>query len=331
MIRAVLFASLLFLTACVTTSEPNVAYQGPYPEKFSIIQQANPLLAQEIGKLPEIQDGISDEDERVLNSIVDLYQESQKQFDNMFAEMQEAGRVETRKFITPLQAFFWIVSDYGKHTSRSVISNYSIGELLKIAWIFSTKPMTAWFRLETNKIAASCIGADICAKVNERNSDVITILSLYREFRSSFSYEFDRSNFEDFAKRFSKQQEKRWREFLTVTDRLNSPELIDIYQRWTFTYRYYVGIGRSDKDVFKTKSANCVDTSVFARNLLRKSGYFAGTVTVKSNDPANHRIAYYKDGGKFFVIDNGRRRKKGIIGPYDGLSDSPYEIVKFRN
>ena len=131
MIRVVVMASFLLLIGCVTASgptKPNITYSGPYPERFSIIQQANPVLATELGKLPEIQDGIDAADEKALNTIVDLYQGNRTKFDQMFTEMYEEGRPEVRKYNSPLQAFYWILSDYDESYAKKLISKYSSKE-----------------------------------------------------------------------------------------------------------------------------------------------------------------------------------------------------------
>ena len=40
-------------------SKPNTPYPGPYPSGFNEVASKNQLLAEELGKIPELQDGIS--------------------------------------------------------------------------------------------------------------------------------------------------------------------------------------------------------------------------------------------------------------------------------
>jgi len=54
---------------CTTATKPNAAYTGVYPKAFNELSIKNPLLAQELGKLPEIQDGISETDATALARI----------------------------------------------------------------------------------------------------------------------------------------------------------------------------------------------------------------------------------------------------------------------
>ena len=54
----ILLMSIVGGCSTLGPTQPNVPFQGPYPKSFKSIQEKNSLLAIEIGKLPEIQDGI---------------------------------------------------------------------------------------------------------------------------------------------------------------------------------------------------------------------------------------------------------------------------------
>ena len=63
--------SIAGLIGC-TSTKPNTPYPGPYPSGFNELAQKNSLLAHELSKLPEFQDGISDTEASAVEKIVKL-------------------------------------------------------------------------------------------------------------------------------------------------------------------------------------------------------------------------------------------------------------------
>jgi hypothetical protein len=82
------------------------------------------LLAQEIGKLPEIQDGISDSEAIALEKLCDLYMKNPENFNKTFEKMYQVGKPEVRRYCSPLQAVYWLIMD-GK-TDAINIHNYDL-------------------------------------------------------------------------------------------------------------------------------------------------------------------------------------------------------------
>ncbi|MCJ7773634.1 MAG: hypothetical protein MUP22_10945, partial [Desulfobacterales bacterium] len=117
-------------------TKPNPEFGGPYPSKFSCIQKNNPLLAKEIKKLPELQDGLSDNDLVALERISELYEQNNELFDKVFLEMYEIGLPGVRRYCTPLQALFWLVQDNKMDQAISILLNYSLSDMLDVAWNF---------------------------------------------------------------------------------------------------------------------------------------------------------------------------------------------------
>ena len=56
--RIFLIAVALAFVGCATPTKPNLPYSGPIPQLDKIVQR-NFLLATELRKLPELQDGLS--------------------------------------------------------------------------------------------------------------------------------------------------------------------------------------------------------------------------------------------------------------------------------
>jgi len=129
--RVIIFGIIIFIYGCVST-KPNRPYSGPYPPNFDKLAIQNPLLVNELGKLPEIQDGISEKDAMALKQISKLYSKNQKHFSSVFESMNDVGNANVRKFCTPLQALYWLALD--DKLAEIDISNYTLIGLLNQAW-----------------------------------------------------------------------------------------------------------------------------------------------------------------------------------------------------
>jgi hypothetical protein len=147
-------------------------------------------------------------------------------------------------------------------------------------------------------------------------------------------------------------------EFEYTASTLNTPELIDQYQRANFSYaQTWEGYGCGGVDIshnskgcspgyiFKTKKGNCAAHAVFAVYCLRKERREAYVMKVKADigdaRPGTrisrggktwvvvdyHYVALYKDQGKWWVMDNGKVRPRGILGPFNSVEESPYKIL----
>ena len=66
LLSVILLCSIFGGCTSIGTTKPNDLYPGPYPTEFSDFSVKNPLLAQELVKLPEFQDGISEKEATAL-------------------------------------------------------------------------------------------------------------------------------------------------------------------------------------------------------------------------------------------------------------------------
>ena len=59
--KRLILALIIVLSGCATPTKPNPVYQGPLPDKFSTLEQKNPLLAKELCKalLVEVYRGLA--------------------------------------------------------------------------------------------------------------------------------------------------------------------------------------------------------------------------------------------------------------------------------
>jgi len=119
-------ALCLNLFACATTpTKPNIPYPGPNSE-LDIISSRNLLLAVELRKLPELQDGISSDEMNALKKLVKLYDSEPDVFNSAFDKMYSIGLPDVRSFCTPLQALFWLMVDDKADLAKESIDKYDL-------------------------------------------------------------------------------------------------------------------------------------------------------------------------------------------------------------
>lgn len=109
---------------------------------------------------------------------------------------------------------------------------------------------------------------------------------------------------------FEYGEPERWNDFNIVTERLNSPFLVDYYARRDFTYidlnRKTESHGPPPSYIFKHKKASSPYYTSFSVYCLKKAGYFAQPITVYF--PGDyHRVCEVKDkDGKYYILDSSR-------------------------
>ena len=103
------------------------------------ISTKNTLLALELGKLPELQDGVSRNEREALESLAKIYDENREAFDRAFDQMYKIGLPEVRKYNAPLQGLFWLVLDGKSDEVSNLIVDYSLSKLLERAWKFEAQ------------------------------------------------------------------------------------------------------------------------------------------------------------------------------------------------
>jgi len=139
------------LYSCAT--KPNIPYPGRMTENFSKLEQWNPLLANEIRKLPEFQDGVAVQEEKALDDLVELYANNPIVFSNAFKQMYQVGIPEVRKYCTPLQALYWLVEDGAFEETRFVLEDYQLFALLDYSWVLGNTAHIFHWKWKTKEAA----------------------------------------------------------------------------------------------------------------------------------------------------------------------------------
>ena len=292
---------------------------------LTAIAERNALLFEELGKLPELQDGINDRDLTALKHLSMLYGENTARFDLVFSQMYHVGQPEVRKYCTPLQALFWLLEDGQLQPARRIVAHYSLEQLLCVSWPTPNLYDISWPSGKIKKAAKGCKSTG--SKINPYTLALSLDLAGYYLLKETddpeaFEYKGDNND-----SNFMHIKTRRWGNFKAVVDRLNAPALIDFYERHNLRYDYYLGARRSNRTVFKSKRANCVDTTQFAVQCLQRAGYKAEGISVppEGRTPADaHLVTKFYVRGRIFIMDNGRSDPQGIAGPLNSIEGIPY-------
>jgi len=318
----ILTLSFLFLSSCASfgPTKPNPVFQGPYPARYYELAQKNSLLVEELGKLPEIQDGISALEAFALEKVVEIYNEIPNEFDDAFKQMYQVGFPEVRKYCSPLQALFWLVEDGRLEECRKILNTYYLDDLLTSAYDFRINLSMEQLTKIINTLPQE--EQQLYDGVTNRNSANNITLTLFKHSPGCFSRESKKliKNAKSFLK---------WEDFKTVVERLNSPELINYYERMNFSYVPYGQRQITADHVFRYKKGCCQDFTAFSVYCLKKAGYNAKAITVisPSGGHRNHVVCEYKDkDGQEYILDNSCRG----CGSGKGITEKEIYIKSFR-
>lgn len=288
----------------------------------------NKLLAVELAKLPELQDGTSVSEASALEKIVEIHKEIPQEFDKAFEQMYKAGKSQVRKYCSPLQALFWLVEGNRADDARGILKNYSLDELLQTAWLPKKSFLTEY---QTWDIIDGMKNEKDRKKYQEWYSRIGNSKKIWSSLLTDYLVEPD--NFSKRGQRILARamkppepfKEEEWVDFDTVVERLNAPELLSHYYASTFKiiHEDYLGCYKSAKWVFESGGGNCCDISRFNEYVLKRNGYNAHKVLVEDyrNPAGGHIITVFEDKNKIYIFDNTK-----LSGPYDALDKIPYTI-----
>jgi len=338
---SMLFAALFFLFSGCVASKPNLSIinenYSPPPgtrtdKNFSAarsilaeISTRNPQLAIELGKLPDLQDGISVQEKQALERLQRKYIDEPDSFESAFQEMYKIGLPEIRKYCSPLQALFWTALDNEHFSNSNLLVNYSLESLLGIAWKFD--PLS--YRLMSERQIKEVIDGIQIEYIRNQYLDDLQSGAGYAQLQHSLVADYKRSrrmNLETFSKKASRLIEvnlisgkhaPRWKDFWVVIDRLNAPELIDYYERSRFRYEHWYNLPEwpaSPRYVFNYNKGDCASITGFTVLCLTRSGYKAWEHRGRTAAAGvMHSACVFEMNGKKYVMDNGKQVPSGIV------------------
>jgi len=311
---------LWILSACTSTSTtaPNQSYQGPYPDAYNTLKLRNSHLTVELGKLPELQDGISDAETYALSQLLEFYNQHPRAFDNAFKKMYQIGNPASRKYCSPLQAVFWLAQDANLHQAQLSIRHYNFAALLDHAWLHEFNSIT---------------NADLKAVIREIDEEVRKeYVRLYNNVGKMTFWKVICADYKKSPQLFSAAAAKmindvnsrgdsyRWTDFEQVVDRLNAPELLDYYINHRISYGSAIRRAIGRKAVFEFKHGDCDDLVVFGNYILKRAGYKTFGRQVHSNFSGHAGLAIELKDGRYMLVVNYGPRGNRISGPYQNLN-----------
>ena len=301
---------------------PNEPYSGPYPSSFNELADKNPLLAHELAKLPELQDGISEEEALALSVIVKLYNDDPVAFETAFSKMYKIGIPEVRKYCSPLQALFWLVEDGKLNEAKNFVFQdlFILEKLLEEAWALDRYPP---FPIKISEREFSEVLAGIKDEQRKnyyidliRDDDPVILAALYLD------YDLQSNIFSSKARKILQGyivSDPRWGNIEVVVDRLNAPELLDYYINSSIAYRYSPRSHRSFRSVINERFGDCADLANLGRAALTKAGYDAFGRFL-GEFPNDHIVLGIKlEDGSYFLAVDFNQTGNHMKGPYKTL------------
>jgi hypothetical protein len=285
------------------------------PEKFLEVKQArlkeeadkelshlfkiNPVLAEELRKLPELKRGLDEKELAALNRIVKFYTQSSnsEEVKQIFDRILSIGKKERRKFSAPLQALFWLAEEQELPLGENLLKihskekyrgfNKNLGEDEEvITFVYNiwrnTYDTDKW--KDTNEI------------INRLNSP--HLFDLF--FRDNIAYDFDKSA-------------------MKMSDR-------KYYENWGSYLQ-------SAKVTIKKRKGTCDDAANLADEVLKKTGYNVEPLQVKFGKPSftgsnRHWVAVLKEGWLFYKIADDYLQFDGIVGPFKSVKDIGIRVAE---
>ena len=323
--KTLIIVVALVFAGCATPTKPNIPYSGSIPQLDKIAQRY-PLLTTELRKLPEIQDGVSQSEVSALEKIVELYDRFPDKFDETFEQMYKVGLPNVRKYCSPLQAILWLAEDWKDEALISVLHDYSLENLIKNAVVISDKSYNSkGLNLSEEQIR------EIISGLSEEEQNSLGRFNLEtKKDALLFRYTDNPAYFSEKSKEIIKESLRvdlnylRWKDFDTVVDRLNDPELIQYWINGNLTYVHEpINYGQSPKQTFERRTGDCEDFAIFSVYCYNRCGYNSLVVTnVWAYHPGNnegHSIGALKEENRYYII--GDSNFENIIGPFKSYLD----------
>ena len=288
----------------------------------------NNLLALELGKLPELQDGIDRTELDALRVIQKVYLKQPKAFNDAFAEMYKVGKPGVRRYCSLLQALFWLAEDGYLSYEAEILERYTLKRLLQLSWSIN------------KRVSASDVFKIIHGYRDEedRNAWIKDFSETPVDEMAGYilqGYQLSPEQFTDETKKYiekilkNKDEDPRWTDFRIVTERLNAPELVDYYlgPAHSIMYKFDHRTCQSPRHTFKRKKGCCVCVAYFAGYCLDNAGYETFVRHLRGS-MRQHGVLVAKVDGKFLIAVDYTGRNN-MHGPYENISDVDDQIERF--
>lgn len=324
----------LILVSCAWKG-PNKSLLGFYPEtlfKYKIdsnfitarkllesLAERNRQLSTELGKIPELQTSIDDEKLAALTKLIEVYFAQPVQFDLAFNQVKKIGKVEIRRYNTPLQALFWLAEEDKIDEIEILIDSFSLNRLLDRAWVLNNTEYFhrwKWRTAQARKLYDSCKDESLKRQIEKYFKDnrgaTDYIIALAEKNPESFNHRMEM--FDDALS----AHRKRWTNFRAVSDRVNSPELIHYYIMGEYSFEPNIHL--PPKETFQKKYGSSASIAMLGALFLESAGYytFLHYVRIDNSECASEHAGagiILENGLYMLVVDFPKGRT--ITGPFD--------------
>jgi len=308
-----LFSFLIACTAIKETQKPEKVSEGiqtrfkeEVEKELIILNKTNPILAEELKRLPELRTGLNEKGVVTINRIVTFYTQSPNpdEVKQTFDKILSIGKKECRKFSAPLQALFWLAEEKELPLSENPLKKYSqekyrgfnnkLGEDEEVVmFVYNIWKNT----YETSKWKDP---NEIIDRLNSPH-----LFDLF--FRDNIAYDFDKKT-------------------IIMSER-------NYYQNWGSYLE-------SAKVTIKKRKGICNDAANLAYEILTKAGYNVKPLQVRFMFPAaignfkpsnRHFVAILEEDELFYKIADDVYVKEGIIGPFKSIKEIGDIVAKNHN
>ncbi len=256
--------------------------------------EANPVLAEELKKLPELKRGLDERGLLALNRISKFYIQSpnSEEIKQIFNRILSIGKKERRKFSAPLQAFFWLAEESEIPPGENPLStipkkDYRVNKHLGedegvIMFVYNIWGKT----YDTGKWKNT---SEVIERLNSPH-----LFDIF--FMENIAY--------DMPKHYRKSSDAKY------------------YENWGSYLQ-------SARVTIEKRKGVCADATNLADEILSKAGYNIKPLQVKfrgRDDPGMHMVGLLKERGLFYKIaDN---LKDGIVGPFKTIKEIAEKVAE---
>ncbi len=215
--------------------------------------------------------------------------------------MYKIGNSKIRRYCTPLQAAFWLIEDEKYDDFNRIMENYDLEFLLDLSWNMDFLDLS---KSEIDQIVSSLPEDlhEIYIRIDYGSKKSLTQKIIFEHFKSN---KLPRSAEKIVENAISNNKnKKRWDNFEDAIERLNSPELVNYFERRFFTPTGGRGktfvVCLTNKSFYRNKVGGPSNYASFAELCLVRAGYDAKVIRVYRN----HSVCTFKDlDGKEYILD----------------------------
>lgn len=312
------------------------------------IEKMNQNLALELGRLPELSVFKTKGARLALENLRRIYEFSPGRFNTLFDAMDAEGLRASRSYCTPLQGLFWMILDGKLDCAGALLGLHitcnggrddrpklaSMADELVPAYRLSSILDNAWNGEAESKLSVNI--QDIINNIQTRPGTEEYALLEDRHSRQQLAgYVMDdyikhKEMFDtrDWATIQGALDQSRWKNFYTVADRLNSPDVINYYINRYFFFRKTPSSGVYF--TFLDKKAQCTDAAYFTVFMLERAGYktFIRSVKWDENpwDGLHTGAGIILNNGSYLLVSN-YTGINAVSGPFEQVSAMDRKIT----